>query len=150
MYSPIINKETTMQIGQLATAADAKGFMLAGKATFTIRSKATQNRFTYKVKKVPNALDLFFVSVMSGSDNERSYSYMGLLRNGAFSLTAKSRVDASAPSYKAFAWFWANMRQNKLPETVECWHEGRCGRCNRKLTVPESIAKGIGPECSKR
>ena len=27
------------------------------------------------------------------------------------------------------------------------WHEGRCGRCGRKLTVPESIEAGYGPEC---
>ena len=32
---------------------------------------------------------------------------------------------------------------------LEVWHEGRCGRCNRALTVPESIASGIGPECAK-
>lgn len=28
--------------------------------------------------------------------------------------------------------------------------EGRCVRCNRKLTTPESITAGIGPECAKR
>jgi hypothetical protein len=28
------------------------------------------------------------------------------------------------------------------------WHEGRCGRCGRKLTVPESIESGFGPECA--
>jgi len=33
---------------------------------------------------------------------------------------------------------------------LEIWHEGRCGRCNRKLTVPASIALGIGPECGQR
>jgi hypothetical protein len=30
---------------------------------------------------------------------------------------------------------------------VEFWHEGKCGRCNRKLTVPSSIESGFGPEC---
>lgn len=28
--------------------------------------------------------------------------------------------------------------------------EGRCVRCNRKLTHPESIRTGIGPECANR
>jgi len=26
--------------------------------------------------------------------------------------------------------------------------EGRCIRCNRKLTHPDSILSGIGPECA--
>lgn len=32
---------------------------------------------------------------------------------------------------------------------VEVWHEGRCGRCARRLTVPASILIGIGPECAE-
>lgn len=32
---------------------------------------------------------------------------------------------------------------------VEIWHEGKCGRCGRQLTVPESIESGFGPECVK-
>lgn len=34
-----------------------------------------------------------------------------------------------------------------IPPSLEVWHEGRCGRCGRALTVPESIASGIGPVC---
>jgi hypothetical protein len=33
---------------------------------------------------------------------------------------------------------------------VEFWHEGKCCRCGRKLTVPASIASGIGPECATK
>ena len=31
----------------------------------------------------------------------------------------------------------------------EIMHEGRCCRCNRTLTHPDSIKTGIGPECAK-
>ncbi len=34
-----------------------------------------------------------------------------------------------------------------MPEQLEVWHEGCCGKCGRKLTDAESIARGIGPEC---
>jgi hypothetical protein len=34
-----------------------------------------------------------------------------------------------------------------LGRLLEVWHEGRCGRCGRALTVPESVERGIGPEC---
>jgi hypothetical protein len=47
----------------------------------------------------------------------------------------------------AFAWFWDRLRNGNLPEQVEVHHEGRCGRCGRALTVPESIESGFGPEC---
>jgi hypothetical protein len=36
-----------------------------------------------------------------------------------------------------------------LPECIEIWHEGKCGKCGRQLTVPSSIETGIGPECIK-
>ena len=37
-----------------------------------------------------------------------------------------------------------------LPEGYEARHEGRCARCGRALTVPESIDSGFGPECARK
>jgi Family of unknown function (DUF6011) len=62
----------------------------------------------------------------------------------------KSRVGREAPSAKAFDWAWRALTKGTMPANLEVWHEGRCGRCGRKLTVPESIARGIGPECAGR
>jgi len=88
----------------------------------------------------------------------------------------KSRIGEDAPSAKGIAWFvrhlgrllslrqeLANADMFAKPEVeaniakVETvlnqllyYHEGRCGRCARRLTVPESIINGIGPECAKR
>jgi len=49
---------------------------------------------------------------------------------------------------KAFTFFWKFVAQNVMPPQMDVHHEGRCGRCNRKLTVPESIENGLGPECA--
>lgn len=50
---------------------------------------------------------------------------------------------------KGFAWFWRFLSSGRdFPETFQFWHEGRCARCGRRLTVPESIATGWGPECA--
>ena len=137
--------------GRLATAEVALDFILAGNATFTVRSTKTQNRFTYKVKAVPDKSDFWFVALMSGPDNEVSFQYLGTIRNRDFQLGRKSRINRTAPSFLAFDWFWKNVAHAKaLPSSVEAWHEGKCGMCNRKLTVPESIERGIGPECNKR
>jgi len=138
---------------------DAKTFMFAGKSTVTFLSK-NGNRFTYKVSKLkekyktdPNGDDVFFVSVMTGTDNEHSYSYMGTVfatKTGVktFKLTRKSRVTKETLSYIAFTYVMNHLYNGTL-KGVEIFHEGRCGRCNRKLTVPESILNGIGPECIK-
>jgi hypothetical protein len=134
------------------TAAEAKAFILAGNATFTIVSKKTQARFTYRVRKPKDADDISFVQIMNGSDNESSFAYVGFIRNGIFTHGGrKARAKVDAPSVMAFGWtFISLMRDSHLPTTVEIWHEGRCGRCNRKLTVPSSIRSGLGPECATK
>lgn len=135
--------------GNLATAHDALSFMLAGNATMTLRSLESGNRFTYRVRAIKDKRDWFFVSLMNGPDNESNFAYMGLIRGAHFARTAKSRVAETSVSFRAFEWFWRNLQSDHISSKVECWHEGRCGRCNRKLTVPESISRGIGPECIK-
>lgn len=135
---------------QLTTAENVINFTTAGNATFTIKSTATGTRFTYKMRQCKDKGDLYFISLLSGSDNEGDYAYLGTVRSGAYSLGRKSRITDTAPSHRAFEWFWRHAQAGNLPTTVECWHEGRCGRCGRKLTVPESIEQGIGPECAGR
>ena len=38
----------------------------------------------------------------------------------------------------------------ELEDYIELWHEGRCGKCGRVLTVPTSISTGFGPDCLRR
>lgn len=136
--------------GLLATAAEARAFINAGKATFTLVSKATASRFTYKVNQAKDG-GVQFVALLNGSDNENSFAYIGYIKRGVyFHGNAKSRVGREAPSNKAFEWAWRKLAQDEMPTCLEVWHEGRCGRCNRKLTVPSSIRSGIGPECASK
>lgn len=135
-----------MQIGQLNNAADALAFILAGNATITLRSEKTSTRYTYKIKASKDG-NLHFVSLMNGSDNEGSFQYMGLIRNGDYQHGRKSHITVDASCNKAFAWMFALLREGRIHDQLKIWHEGRCGRCGRKLTVPESIEQGLGPEC---
>lgn len=134
---------------RLFTPEDVLTFMRAGNATFTIVSRTTSTRFTYRVRKSEDG-KCFFVSLLRGPDNNADYTYMGILEGRRFRLTPKSKVTFEAPAYKAFLWVFNQVRiKHTLPESVEFWHEGRCGRCNRLLTVPESIQSGVGPECAR-
>lgn len=126
-----------------------KSFILAGKARFTLRNPETGNRFTFRVKRADDNGPAF-VSVLTGDDNDSSYTYLGtIFGDGNFVITRKSRISPDAPSAKAFAWAWRRLNVGADLGKAECWHEGRCGRCGRALTVPESIESGLGPECAK-
>lgn len=132
------------------SAADARAFMAAGKATVTLQSKTTGVRFTYKIKSSQDG-NIHFVSLMTGPDNENHFAYFGYIRRGVFFHGGhKAKVGADVPSVRGFANVWRTLQQDALPDWCDVWHEGRCGRCNRKLTVPSSIEAGIGPECATR
>ena len=125
-------------------------FALAGNARFTLVSKSTQTRFTFKVKQSEDNATMHFVSVLTGPDNWSNYSYLGFIRRGVyFHGGQKAKIQATAPSAKAFDWFWRHLSAGKdtLSSLVEVHHCGACGRCGRALTVPESIKSGFGPEC---
>ena len=134
-----------------------RAYALAGHAVITIRSTKTGERFTYKItepvtgKLLANAKAMgsnakpHFVKLLWGPENESDYRYIGtIFPDGNFRTTAKSFAGPDAPSVLAFAW----LSRNWESPLVEVWHEGCCGRCGRRLTVPESIASGIGPICA--
>ena len=124
-----------------------RNFILSGNATFTVKNTQTGGRFTFKVTQ-PDASGPHFVKVLTGSDNESDYGYLGTIFNaGQYKHGRKSGISETAQSAKVFKWFLACLASETLPEQIEVWHEGRCGRCGRKLTVPESIKSGYGPEC---
>lgn len=136
----------------LTDSAAILKFMTAGKATFTLRSRESGVRYTYKMTKKDGSDDFWFVNRLSGPDNNDDYFYIGYVRQvrgeGFLAFGAKAGRGHEI-SVKAFEWYLCRLQQK--PEhaiaSVEFWHEGRCGRCNRKLTVPESIESGFGPEC---
>lgn len=128
--------------------ANARRFILAGNARVTLESAKTGARYTYRVRQKEDGF--YFVSVLTGSDNEADYTYLGTIRDARYAHGRKSCIGADAPSAKAFEWAWPRLAAGAAPVGLNVWHEGRCGRCNRPLTVPESIASGFGPECAGR
>lgn len=142
--------------GRLFDPATILTFMLAGNATLTLRSVATMTRYTYRVRRAggDDPGRPWFVSVLYGPDNTSDYVYVGIIRpgtatrGGVYELGRKSRLTEDDPRHRAFDWFFRHVQRIQLPPNCEVWHEGHCGRCGRPLTVPESIARGLGPECA--
>lgn len=147
-----------MNEARLQNVQAIRQFITAGDATITLVSRKTGTRFTYRIKaqekegQIPPIEDRrYFASVLTGADNETCYTYIGML-NPALRLnrTKASKLSFDTPSVKALTFLLVCLYHSGLPHAFEVWHEGKCGRCGRKLTVPESIANGIGPTCASQ
>jgi len=94
---------------------------------------------------------MWFASLLTGQSNEDDYTYIGFVKADQATLIAGRKGNAEHPAFKAIAWFLHQLAlTGEIPIDAEFWHEGRCCRCGRTLTVPTSIASGIGPECASR
>lgn len=147
--------DETPRDGVALDLAHARRFVTAGKAIFTV-SNPTGRHYTYKISakadtRKPGAF-VYFVSLLTGCDNVNDYTYLGLLdvQTAAVVLTKASRARFTDDTESVKVIRWA-LRQvfagRELPAGYELRHAGRCGRCGRLLTTPESIDNGIGPEC---
>lgn len=132
--------------GHKLNNSEALKFIFSGKSTVTFLNTDSGNRFTFKVKQVKDS-NMFFVSVLNGPDR---YSYIGTAIEGNYRHGKKSVISKDAQSVKVFDYVLNKLKSNKLPEIIEVWHEGSCGKCGRPLTVPSSILTGIGPSCAKK
>lgn len=129
-------------------------FILGGHAIFTLVGKV--HRFTYRVDMVAAEVGRparYFVKLLTGQDNTQDYTYMGTLdaTNGFVRLTRASTFREDSLPVVAIRWALPQVfAGHELPAGAQLLHEGRCGRCGRVLTVPQSIQSGFGPECAEK
>lgn len=145
-----MKKETN----HILTKETIKNFIFAGNATFTVLNETTGNRFTFRIRKAgwntsEIKHDTFFISVLTGSDNNSSYTFLGTFFNKfGYKHSIKSRIGLESGSNKVIDWFFKSYISNmSLYPTVKVFHSGKCGKCGKKLTTPESVKSGLGPYC---
>ena len=134
-----------------------KDFILAGDAIFTVSSDliGRVGHQTYRVRRVEfdkGESVFYFAYLLTGPDNTSDYSYIcrvdektGELRTTAKSLTHVDKTRVWKVLEGALRLIWYELDAGG----VEIAHAGKCGRCGRLLTEPESIEAGIGPVCRK-
>jgi len=132
---------------------DAKRFIFGGKAILTLLNTKTGKRVTWKVTQPKDKFDqpnsIFWVSVFYGTDNNAHWQFIGSIYNKTtFKHSYKSRLPHDIKEVLGFEYLMRALNSSTIPEHFEIWHEGRCCRCGRRLTVPSSIERGIGPECA--
>lgn len=125
-----------------------KQFLLAGNAIFTVENPQGEY-YTFRIKR-KNANARFgiswFINLLTGPDNTSDYTYIGLLNP----TTGDVREKTDTRPVRVAKWAIKHIYNNKpLPDGYKIHHEGKCCRCGRTLTTPESCETGIGPECAK-
>ena len=121
-------------------------FFAAGNSTFTVSNNKGEH-YTFKIMKAEQ-WEKWFVRLLTGPDNESSYTYLGKFENNRLEMTAKSKMLPDSKPVQVFNWAIKQVNDRKpLPDGYAIQHCGKCGRCGRKLTVPSSIESGFGPEC---
>jgi hypothetical protein len=140
-----------------------KQFVLAGKAIFTVelakdfRTKHNlKPHYTFRVDHTfaqgpyPES---WFVKFLTGSDNTKDYSYLGMLDSvtGHVRTTAKSKLQQEHLVVqllnRVLFLIWQGDVTPMTSKGFGLHHEGRCGKCGKLLATPESVERGIGPEC---
>ena len=150
---------------QFSIREKAKELIGAGNATFSIANPQHEH-FTFRINCVQatdrdsrqpqvdangDPVYVWFAGVLTGPDNATDYNYLAVFEPTTWKLrwTSGSKIKEDAPSSRVLKYFLNLIfDENPLPEGYDIWHAGRCCRCGRKLTVPASIAAGIGPVCA--
>ena len=133
-----------------------RNFFFGGNATFTVESDVTGAWRTYKIRQFKKTerfpTPTYGVFLLAGPDNQNSYAYIGMVdkATGFFRLTKNSKRNENSPDVIIFKWVMQGVFNGMVLRGGHIHHEGKCGCCGRTLTVPESIKRGIGPECWAR
>ncbi len=138
----------------IETGTAAFNFVYGGRAKFTLVSKKTSKRFTYEIRAAKKTSEtrkpIMFVRVLDGPCNQSDYRYIGFINPNAVGLQAGKKGLPTADSFRALNWAIDKFAADTMPDELELWHSGHCGACGRELTVPSSIASGLGPVCAKK
>ena len=130
----------------LLQAANLPVLLLAGNSTLTFESKYTGKYFTFNVrekKKVQPTDPLEYIVISKDK-------IIGIIANMQFIYKPAVLVGEELPEQKVMAWIWKHLiKAEWLDKNVNIYHTGKCVRCGRQLTTPESVITGIGPECLK-
>lgn len=116
----------------------------------TVENTVRGTHRTFRIKTQPEDANFApnerILSLLVGPDNTGDYLQIGFVKDdGRVILWRKYRT----------AQYEALVRVLQRPDhyrSLGCQYhyEGRCRRCNRTLTTPESVQSGIGPVCAGR
>lgn len=129
-----------------------RAYVLSKKPVFTLYSAKTKLRYTFRLTH--QAGEWHRIERLYGDDNTKDYRYVGVFRISSIMWAGRTRLDLNyrfseqSEATKQIAYFLKVLvGEEPWPETMYFYPSGRCARCGRVLTTPESIERGFGPKC---
>ena len=140
-YDRRLKAQERIQDNRRALAHDrVLDYVLAGYAVLTLVNPDNGNHLTYLVRtpKGKGTPHFVYAHVGCSSNLHHGYAFIGTIFGDRSFRTCQQdkpgmRLPPDALKTKAFQWFWEKLRTGSLPERIEVWHEGRCGRCGQPL-----------------
>lgn len=119
--------------------------LVAGKCRIIVESIATGNMCTFEIKKNED-----WQTKQEKSFYVRSAGkILGHIRGDKYVFYPPGQP--LTKEQEVFKWLWANsLKPDHLDRTVKLYHNGKCAHCQRPLTDPESVLRGLGPDCLKK
>lgn len=143
----------------METATTTERVAKVFNGTYTLESTRTGQHRTLSVRT--QADDAKFapgkrvVALLTGPDNEHDYQGFGFMDDRGVYVWRSKKGKGQASQYEALAdilWDLATQGEGGrwYARGYRLHVEGRCIRCNRKLTRPDSIKRGAGETCLNR
>lgn len=135
-----------------ASANDEPITRVCHNATFTVVLDETGAYRTLKLTDCPDHMGkpsgTQIASFLSGADNESNYTGFAFVFGSRFAVWSKFKADSK------LALALKKLLAADRDAQIEFGHayaieSGNCSRCGRKLTVPASIHRGLGPKCAE-
>lgn len=121
---------------------DSPNLDIDGTVTVVLKSG---KHFTYHIETVKRGSleGKRIVSLLVGPDNNRSYKGFGFVHEHGLGISLWRKA-----STEAFVKHRKILLGQAADHVEQFLQSGKCSRCGRKLTTPESIKRGMGPECA--
>lgn len=131
--------------------------MILHNGIFTLRNKSTGEYRTFRIRTQKEdsnfAPSKRIIGLLTGCDNTNDYKGFGFVEDDQIVVWQRFRGQSKKSHFEMFAvmlWGAVNDPTSKWAINYELMVEEKCRRCNRTLSTPESIERGIGPECATK
>lgn len=89
------------------------------------------------------------VQILTGPDNETNFQTVASIEGNDVRLFSRYRADGEVAAALRFL-AGGTIEDHDTARFTYAQRSGKCARCNRTLTVPASINRGLGPDCAAR
>lgn len=122
---------------------------------YTIQSRTTGEHRTFLIRTQASdaefAPGLRLLALLTGPNNEEDYKAFAFVEDDGIHVWNSMRGEGLWEKYAEMIWSLAlDAGFSPWAKNYSIMEEGRCLRCNRLLTTPESVSSGIGPVCAGR